>query len=389
MTGLYDYLDQLPHYAQKIKKIRELIIANILLIGQIPSPTFREKRRISTFLDRLAELRVDECSTDGYRNPIGIIQGTRPSLPPIFVVAHLDTPFDEDVDHYYTVRENTISGAGILDNSVGVGVLLSLPEILRRLHIRFHSSIVLAGVIQSMGRGNLRGIRHLLKTWNGPIRGAVCLEGGELGRLSYYAEGMTRCELVCDIFGRADVQYKFKPNAILILNEVINQLLTLRLPQRPRSRIIIGTISGGHKHGIIAEKATLGFEIQSDSDEMVESIFSDVQDIVSGIRHEYRVTLELKTLSFIKGASLGYQHPLVKSAVSCMKKLLIEPISGASESELSIFLSHSIPALTLGLTHGENYYQENAVIEVEPLFKGVSQIIGVLQAIDEGICDEA
>jgi len=382
------YLDQLPFIVNTIKSMKEMIIANIVLIGQIPAPTFKEKRRAEVFMDRLAGFQVDECTTDGYRNPIGIIRGTSGTKPPIFLVAHLDTHFGLETDHYFTVKENTLTGAGILDNSAGIGVLVSLPEILRKLNLHFESDIVLAGVIQSLGKGNLRGLRHLLKTWDSPIRGAVVVEGGEIGRLNYYAEGMMRCEVDCNISSANGMEHKFKPNAILVLNEVINQILELRLPQRPRSRVIIGKISGGFKHGVIAYEGSLGFEIQSDADKMVKSIFSDINDIVNGISHEYEVELELKTISNIQASKQKYNHPLVKSAVEIMKTLGVEPMSEASESELSIFLSNKIPAVTLGITHGDNYHLENATMEIEPMFKGIAQIVGVIKAIDSGVCDE-
>ena len=382
------YLDKLPAFVDNIKSIKETIIANIVLIGQVPSPTFKEKRRTSVFMERLAEFQVDECSTDGYRNPIGIIRGTSETKPPILVVAHLDTIFGTDVDHYYTIRENSITGVGIMDNSVGIGVLVSLPEIFRKLNLRFESDIVLAGVIQSTGKGNLRGIRHLLKTWPTAIRGAVCIESVECGRLNYYSDGMIRCEIDCNISTTNGFEYKFKPNAILIIHEVINQIMLLRLPQKPRSRVIIGKTSGGSKHGIIANDAKLGFEIQSTSDKMVKSILNDIKDIVEGISHEHEVDLKLKTISNINAARLKFNHPLVKGTVAVMETLDIEPVSEPSESELSIFLSHKIPAVTLGITHGENYHQLNARAEIEPMFKGIAQIIGVIMAIDSGVCDE-
>ncbi len=382
------YLDKLPAFIDNIKSIKETIIANIVLIGQVPSPTFKEKRRTSVFMERLAEFQVDECSTDGYRNPIGIIRGTSETKPPILVVAHLDTIFGTDVDHYYTIKENSITGVGIMDNSVGIGVLVSLPEIFRKLNLRFESDIVLAGVIQSTGKGNLRGIRHLLKTWPTAIRGAVCIESVECGRLNYYSDGMIRCEIDCNISTTNGFEYKFKPNAILIIHEVINQIMLLRLPQKPRSRVIIGKTSGGSKHGIIANDAKLGFEIQSTSDKMVKSILNDIKDIVEGISHEHEVDLKLKTISNINAARLKFNHPLVKSTVAVMETLDIEPVSEPSESELSIFLSHKIPAVTLGITHGENYHQLNARAEIEPMFKGIAQIIGVIMAIDSGVCDE-
>jgi len=383
-----NHLDKLSSFVNTIESIKETIIANIVLIGQIPSPTFKEKRRTKILMDRLAECQIDECTTDGYRNPIGIIRGSSGSNPPILIVAHIDTIFDRDVDHNFIVKENSITGPGVTDNSVGVGVLVSLPEIFRKLDLRFKSDIVLAGVIQSMGKGNLRGVRHLVKTWPTTIRGAVCVEGMELGRLNYYSDGMVRCEVACNISTLNGEKHKFKPNAILILNEVINQIMKLRLPQRSRSRVIIGKISGGFKHGEIAYEATLGFEIQSDSDKMVKSIFNDVKDIIEGISHEYEVELNLKTISNLSASTLKYNHPLVKSAREVMKELGIKPVGGPSESELSIFLSRKIPAITLGITHGENYHQKNAQVEIEPIFKGIAQIIGIIMAIDNGVCDE-
>ena len=383
-----EFLKNLPAVVDEIKALSDTIITNIVLIGQVPAPTFKEKRRSSLFQERLAEFGVDEVTTDGYRNPIGIIRGTSPEKPPIFVVAHLDTFSERDIVHNYTIRKDTITGPGILDNSLGVGVLASLPIIFERLGLRFESDIVLAGTIQSIGKGNLRGARHLLKTWPTPIRGAICLEGVELGRLNYFADGMIRGEIVCSIPEEKGVMYKFTPNAILILNEVINEILSLRLSQRPRARIVIGKITGGANHGKIAYDATLGFEIRSDSYKMVRSIHNDLKDIVDGIGHENEVGLDMKTISNLKAARLKFNHPLVKSTAEVLKTLGIKPVSKSTESAASIFLSRKIPTVTLGITHGENRYTHNATMEIEPMFKGIAQIIGILKAIDSGVCDE-
>ncbi|MBW2612214.1 MAG: hypothetical protein JRE12_07585 [Deltaproteobacteria bacterium] len=382
------YLENLPEYAHAIKAFKETVITNVVLLGQEPAPTFKEKAKSQLFLDRLSDFGVDECTIDGYQNPIGIIRGTAKDKPPIFVVAHMDTAVKKDVNHNFVVNGEMITGAGVMDNSVGVGVLASLPFIFKSLDLRFESDIVLAGVVQSIGRGNLRGIRHLLKPWSTPVRGAVCIEGGELGRLNYSSYGMIRGEIECSIPMESGFEPQFKPNAILILNEVINQILQLSLPQRPRSRVIIGKIYGGYKHGLIAHDGTLGFEIQSDSDSMVKTIYNDIQDIVSGTGHESRVDLRLNTISSLHASSIGYAHPLVKSAVAAMRRLDLKPVSEPSESELSIFLAHKIPAVTLGVTRGKDYHLEAATMEIEPMFRGIAQILGVILAIDNGVCDD-
>ncbi|MGD8393709.1 MAG: hypothetical protein PVH74_19405, partial [Desulfobacterales bacterium] len=216
-----NFLVQLPDLVNQIKSMREIIITNIVLIGQTPAPTFREKRRSQLFMERLAEFQVDEVTTDGYRNPIGIIRGNDASKPPIFVLAHMDTFHEKNQPLNYTIKKNTITGAGLLDNSLGVGVISSLPVIFKKLDITFESDIVLAGTIQSIGKGNLRGVRHLLKTWPTPIRGGICVEGVDLGRLNYYSDGMIRGEIGCTISDESNRLSEYTPNAIIILNEVI------------------------------------------------------------------------------------------------------------------------------------------------------------------------
>ena len=382
------FLENLPTLVDEIKALKDIIITNIVLIGQTPAPTFKEKRRGILFMERMAEFGVDEVTTDGYRNPIGIIRGTSSDKPPIFVVAHLDTFFERDIVFNYTIKENTITGPGILDNSLGVGVLLSLPIIFKKLGLTFESDIVLAGTIQSIGKGNLRGVRHLLKTWTTPIRGSICIEGVDLGRLNYFSDGMIRGEISCSISEEKGAMHTDTPNAILILNEVINGIMRLSLPQRPRSRVVVGKISGGANHGKIAYDATLGFEIRSDSYKMVKSTYNEIKDIVDGIGHENEVDLNIKTISNLKSARLKFNHPLVKSTAAILKSLGIKPISKSTESALSIFLSRKIPSVTLGITYGEHHYTNKATMEIEPMFKGIAQLVGVIKAIDSGVCDE-
>jgi hypothetical protein len=121
---------------------------------------------------------------------------------------------------------------------------------------------------------------------------------------------------------------------------------------------------------------------------MVKNVYGDIRDIVEGISHENEVDLNLKTISNLKASRLRYNHPLVKNAATVLETLGIKPFSKSTESALSIFLSHKIPALTLGITHGENYYKEKATMEIEPMYQGIAQVIGVLKAIDSGVCDE-
>ena len=382
------YLDSLPMFVDKIREIREVIISNIVLIGQIPAPTFHERRRAEHLVERLAESQMDECAIDDYGNPMGMIRGTSPTKPPIFIVAHIDTFSEVENEMHYEVTDKIISGIGVSDNSAAVGVLMSLPEIFKHLDLQFASDIVLVAPIQSLGRGNLKGIRGLLRHWPSPIRGAICLESIELGRLNYFSYGMIRSEISCSIAVEDHEKRHYKPNAILVINEAINAILGLRMPQNPRTQIVIGRIAGGFDHGKIAYDAKIGFEIQSDSDDMVKALYADIRDIVAGINKTFDGALQLNRISNLNQTRLNYNHPLIKSASRILNRLDVEIFSEPSESALSIFLHRKIPAITLGLTRGDNFHQNGAMIEIEPMYKGIAQIPALLIAMDSGVCDE-
>lgn len=382
------YLDVLPSFVDQIRKIREIIISNIVLLGQISAPTFYERRRAECLVERLADFHVDECSIDDFGNPIGVIRGASAENQPIFVVAHLDTFSELAVDQNYEVTDKIISGIGVSDNSGAVGVLASLPEIFDRLALAFESDIVLVAPVQTIGRGNLKGIRQLLEAWPTPIRGAICLETVDLGRLNYSSNSMIRGEIGCSIVSEKLIGRHHTPNAILVINEVINAILGLRLPQKPRTQIVIGKIAGGFNHGKIAYDANIGFEIRSDADAMVKELYNDIRDIVDEINKAFVVELKLNRISNLNATRLQYNHPLVKCASRILNRLGVEAVSEPSETALSIFLQRKIPAITLGLTYGDNYHQDGSMIEINPMFKGISQIPALITAMDNGACDE-
>ena len=380
-------LNQVPGFVDRIREIREIVISNIVLIGQTPAPTFKEWRRAECLVERLADFQVDECSIDDFGNPIGVIRGRSSSRASIFVVAHLDTFCQSTTDTLYTVTDKTISGMGVSDNSAAVGVLASLPEIFRRLDLSFEADIVLIAPVHSLGPGNLKGIRHLLKGWPTSVLGAVCLESVELGRLNYYSDGMIRGEIRCSIASEKKLGRHYQPNAILIIYEIINAILKLRLPQKPRTQIVIGKINGGFNHGKEAYDASIGFEIRSDSDEMVRELYKDIKDIVNGINQAFAVELKLTQISNLNSTQLAYNHPLVKCAARILYRLGIEAVSQPSETALSIFLQNQVPAITLGLTRGSHHHQNGTMVEIEPMYKGIAQIPALVTAMDKGFCN--
>jgi hypothetical protein len=120
---------------------------------------------------------------------------------------------------------------------------------------------------------------------------------------------------------------------------------------------------------------------------MVKELYSDIRDIVDETNKAFAVALKLNRISNLNATRLPYNHPLVKCASGVLNRLGVKAVSEPSETALSIFLQRKIPAITLGLTRGDNFHQDGAMIEIDPMFKGISQIPALIMAMDNGVCD--
>lgn len=386
MKNLEYLKKELPELEKKLKKYREVLLANLVMLGEIPSPTFKEQNRIKFLLNRFDEAGLTDSSTDGGGNGIGVLSG-KTGDKAILINAHADTIFTEKTDHTMQVSENTITGPGVADNSLGLATLATLPYIMEDLNIELESDLVLLCGAKSLGRGNLKGIRFFLENNTMEISSAICVEGIQLGRLSYSSIGMLRGEITCSVPESYDWSRFGDASAILTLNEIINKLNDMRLPRRPRTSIVMGSISGGTSFNTIARDATLGFEVRSESQEVVENAGKTINDIVMEVSSKTGDRVELDIFAKRTPGGIPYSHPLTNCARTVMESLEIEPRLAPSISELSALIDENIPALTLGITKGESTSKSNETIEIDPIYKGLAQLIGTIIAADGGYCE--
>lgn len=94
--------------------------------------------------------------------------------------------------------------------------------------------------------------------------------------------------------------------------------------------------------------------------------------------------LELNRISKQNATRLSSDHPLYRRAGAVMNRPRIEPDEGPCENAQSILLSQGIPAITLALTYGKNMDRMDAMIEIDPTFKGIAQVPGVMRTMDHG-----
>lgn len=366
--------------------MREEFIASLIMLAQIPSPTGGEHERVRHLLDRFTEAGLPEAGEDEIGNAVGFLPG-RTGDRTIMLVAHLDTIVPQNVDHDVTVEEARVVGPGISDNALGAAVLGMLPHAMEELGIALDANLQLIGTVQSLERGNHGGLRFHLDHATRPVDFGICVEGVQLGRLNFFSIGTLRGDITCDVRPIESRSYGSE-NAIVVLNQIINRMLAIETPQRPFSRIRIGRIRAGVAYDVDPDHAELGFEVVSHNDEVIDRVHREIDDLVTEMGARNAVDARLDCFFRRNAGGVAFAHPLVKTALAVMETLDVAPDQGHSPSELSEFIVRDIPAVTLGISRGEKSRKKPDQVEIDPILTGVSQLMGVLLAIDRGACDE-
>ncbi|MCD8481337.1 MAG: M20/M25/M40 family metallo-hydrolase [Verrucomicrobia bacterium] len=360
-------LSQLSGYRSQLSGLRELVLANAIMLGEIPAPLFGEDKATAFIRDRFMESALEHISLDEVGNVSAVLPGSGGGGT-ILVAAHVDKVWDGSIDHSVTVSPELLKGPGIADNSIGVAAMVSLPEILRHLGIQLKSDLILLGTTRSMGRGDLAGLRFFVENVQRTPDCAVCVEGVQLGRLSYSSLGMVRGDIYVRTPEERDWLSYNNKGAIVALNRIIDRILAIETPRQPETSIILGSVMAGTAYNVPPTKATLRFEVRSEQRGMVARIVDRITEIIEQINAEDGVHAELSVIARRKPGGIEFSHPLVKSTRKIMERLAIKPKVAPSTSELSTFVDKGISAITLGITRGEGKHSLDECAAIEPIF---------------------
>lgn len=376
-------------WLEAIISMKEMILANLVMTAQIPAKTFNEAERAKYVLNRFVESGISDTSMDKIGNVIATIPG-RTHKRRILLSAHMDTLFDETKDHNVSISSERAEGTGIADNALGVTVLLMLPEIFKKLNLEFECDIVLLATAASKEKGDLAGMRHFFKH-HPHIDFNLNLEGLTLGQVDHSSLSRIRCDVECTLETDKESSWRSLGNvsAIMMLNDIMDSLFSIPLPRKPKTVVNVGKILGGNSYSRICTNASLQLEVRSEDDQITEKLIGEIRDNCHDIGAKYGVEIDLSFFSRHNAAGLRYSHPLVKAATKIVKTFDIKPKMGPSNSEIAVPLSLNIPSVTVGITTGaEDSPDTKSYVDLEPIPKGILQVLLLIDSINKGTCDD-
>jgi acetylornithine deacetylase/succinyl-diaminopimelate desuccinylase-like protein len=386
------FAEKAEAWSSSILELREMILANLVMTSQIPAKAFEEERRAAFVLDRLIECGASDPYIDDMGNVIGVIPGKN-SEKKVLLTAHMDSVFDDNSDHNVSITTDRAEGIGIADNALGLTVLITLPDILKQLDLTFDCDIVLVATAASKEKGDLAGIRHYMDRHHEKIDFNINLEGITLGQVDHNALSRVRCDITCSMNANtANSSWRAigQNSAILMLSDVLDSLLSIPLPNKPKTVMNIGKIGGGKTYSRICEKASLSLEVRSEDDSITDQVIEDIKDNCRDVGSKYGVELGLNFFSRHHAAGIKHSHPMVKTISSILKQLEVQLKVGLSNSEIAVPLHHGIPSVTIGISTGAEDREGlfKSFVDIDPIPKGIIQLLILIQNIDEGHCDE-
>ncbi|MEM1441740.1 MAG: M20/M25/M40 family metallo-hydrolase [Verrucomicrobiota bacterium] len=368
--------ETLLKYRDDLQGLREILYANVVMAAEIPAPTGAEGLLTRFLSDRFTESGLNDIAFDQAGNIAAVLPGKSPRRN-LLLAAHVDKVWPESEDHTVSVGVGKMMARGIADNGLGVAALATLPIVLEHLQFKLDANLILLGTTKSFGRGNLGGMRFFLENTDREFEGALCLEGMNLGRLSFASLGMTRGEIEVNA-------NQSNPGVIATIQKILGALVELEKSSLPAVDLLIGSVDAGSGYNLAPSSGRICFEVRSEKAARVKAVEEKILSLVEEFAGECEgIEARVEIIARRTPGNMGESHPLVQYARASMESLGIEVREEPSISELAALLTHEIPALTLGLTRGQHRHSPKETIELEPLFDGLAHLIGVLQHMDE------
>ncbi len=380
-------LEDIPRKIEKIHKIRDFFLTDAVLLGEIPSPTFAEENRIRVVADRFRENGLHNPTIDEFGNASAVLPGSE-GQSSILIMAHADCVFSPEIRHEIQVGSDFMTGPGIADNALGLATVISLPRLLEELNIQLKDNLILVANTKSLGRANLEGAHGFLETMSLPAKAGICVEGSTLGRLSYSGLGTLRGEITLQIPSDYDWMRFGAAGAISQLTGLVNHIREIPIPKEPKTKLVLGGLKCGSSYNTSPKQGNLKFEITSEEDEVIGSMESQLNEICEQFSAETGTHVSMEIVAKRKKCSIPFTHPLVKTTRSVMQEAGITPQVDPSTGDLNALILGGLPAVTVGLTTVENLREINETIQIAPLCSGITQLITLIEAIDQGICEE-
>lgn len=362
--------DELSHLRAAAARRTESVAELAARICEVPAPTGQERQR-AEFVASLLRERGYEVEIDAIGN-VYTRRGNRGGSL-LMLLAHLDTVFPAGTPIQVRREGDMLYGPGIGDNSVNVAAMISALDLLDELGRETAVDIVAIADVGEEGLGNLRGARAAVERYRDQI-GAVIVLDGRQGKVTHVAVGSLRWRVTVTGPGGHSFGAFGTPSAIHGLGRIIAAIADLKVPSEPKTTYNVGLIEGGVSINTIAPKASALIDMRSTSEQELEKLAKQVAEIIA-CSPGPGLTAQIEALGERPAGARDRSDPLVRLASEVLVWLGYEPEYHAASTDANIPISLGIPAVCVGVAHGDRMHTVEEYIEIPRIGDGLAQVV--------------
>lgn len=349
-------------------------------LGRLPAPSHHEEKRAGFIYEWLKSQGCESISIDDAKNVVLKIDVTDTN-PVSVVMAHTDIVFPDTEPLPMREENEKLYAPGIGDDTANLVALLMAAKFLIENKLSpGHGLLIVANACEE-GLGNLKGVKQILKDYEGRIQSLVSLDCG-IGEIVNNAVGSYRLKITVRAEGGHSYSDFGNTNAIVQMAEIITRLYEKTPPQSAKTTYNAGVIEGGSTVNSIAGECSLLYEYRSESYECMQ----EMDQYVNGVLDEFRnkgmhIETEILGLRPCRGnVNEEKQALLTEKAVR-----LVETITGApaclksASTDANASLAAGIPSITLGSIVGGGAHTRNEWIDLSCLENAMAIALGVIK----------
>ena len=349
------------------------------IIQQIPSPSFYEQNAAAYIFEQFSTTDWPDTAIDSTGNVMTKIPGIK-SNHPVVISAHLDTVHPMETNLQINETSERITGPSIGDNSLGVAALLMLMKYFYELHITPQQDIWLVANTCEEGLGNLRGMKAIVNQFKNRPTAYLILEGIGLGNITTQGLSVKRYRVTFETEGGHSWGDFGKASAIHEMVHTLENIMDIPIPQTCKTSMNIGKIQGGKSINSLAPSASFDLDLRSEQSNVLNQYTQKVLQLIESAQSD-TVQVSYEVIGERPEGMIAASHNLVEKTVQAYQAYTIPTKLVSGSTDANIPLSFGYPAVCIGLTEGGHSHSAEEYIELEPLQKGLSVIIYLLNLL--------
>jgi tripeptide aminopeptidase len=393
---------------------RDAVIRRTVELAEIPAPTGLEDAR----RDRTRSWWLEDGWADVGTDEVGNLWArVRPGEGPAVVLcAHLDTVFDDTVDHRVRRDGTLLHGPGVGDDSVGVAALSAVGALLADAPGPAPAWIV--ATVGEEGLGNLLGIREVMRQDRVPLAAVVAIEGNYLGRVATVGVGSVRWRVTVTGPGGHAWEQAAAPSAVHAAAGMVAAFAALPPPAgapHPRpgpgpatttpqpagtphpppgpgpattpqpaagTAVKVGVFSGGEAVNARARQAMFLVDLRATSAVALADLEARARGVLRAPGGE--ITVAVEELGRRPAGELARTHPLAVAAARALRTAGLPAAFTAASTDANAAHAAGVPAIAIGVTTGGGEHTPGEWIDTSQLGTGLSCAAATITGWERG-----